>query len=145
MTSVFIDTWGWINLFNVKEDHYQDVSKLYKELRNSRATIVTTDYILDEVFTLLFKRVPAEIAQKAIETISAAIKRKYLTLTWITPERFDVSLNLRLKYKDKPKISFTDLTSMAVMQEFCISHILTGDAHFTHVGMGFVLVPSNRT
>ena len=38
-------------------------------------------------------------------------------------------------------ISFTDLTSMAVMQELEITDILTGDAHFTHVGMNFVLFP----
>ncbi|GAK50222.1 hypothetical protein U14_01449 [Candidatus Moduliflexus flocculans] len=30
---------------------------------------------------------------------------------------------------------------MAVMEEFEIYEILTGDAHFTHVGMGFVLLP----
>lgn len=43
---------------------------------------------------------------------------------------------MRLKYQDKPKISFTDLTSMVVMKELGIEHILTEDEHFEHVGMG---------
>lgn len=66
-----------------------------------------------------------------------------VTLTWffITPERFDAAQTLRLKFHDKPDISFTDLTSMVVMQELKMSKIITGDAHFTHVGMGFVLLP----
>jgi len=62
-------------------------------------------------------------------------------LVWITPSRFEASQKLRLKFQDKPDISFTDLTSMVVMQELGITDILTGDAHFTHVGMNFVLFP----
>lgn len=30
---------------------------------------------------------------------------------------------------------------MTVMREIGIAEIITGDAHFTHVGMGFVLLP----
>ncbi|MCV3214470.1 hypothetical protein OGM63_13265 [Plectonema radiosum NIES-515] len=50
-------------------------------------------------------------------------------------------LLFQAKFLDKPLISFTDLTSMVVMQECKITTILTKDAHFTHVGMGFELVP----
>ena len=121
MRTVYIDTWGWINLFNRKEPHHQQVSQLYQEVRTTQGTIVTTDYILDEVYTLLFKRMPVQIAQKVLETISAAVEDGYDNLIWITPERFEVAQNLRRKFQDKPNISFTDLTSMAVMQEFGIS------------------------
>ncbi|MEH2425563.1 MAG: hypothetical protein V7K48_33110 [Nostoc sp.] len=67
------------------------------------------------------------------------------TWGWLTlhdrSERFSLTEALRSKFIDKPLISFTDLTSMVVMQEFGIRTILTADAHFTHVGMGFQLVP----
>ena len=141
MKQVFIDTWGWINLFNRKERHHQQVSQFYKDIRKASVGIVTTDYILDEVYTMLFKRVLFESAQTALETLSQAIEDGYVTLEWITPERFEVSQTLRLKFQDKPDISFTDLTSMAVMQELGIVEIVTGDGHFTHVGMGFVVRP----
>jgi predicted nucleic acid-binding protein len=42
-----------------------------------------------------------------------------------------------MKFQDKPRISFTDLTSMVVMTEMGITSILTQDEHFTQVGMGF--------
>ena len=58
-------------------------------------------------------------------------------LTWVTPERFEKAKTLRLKYHDKPRISFTDLTSMAVMKEIGVTDVITGDEHFEHVGMGF--------
>ncbi len=141
MRTVFIDTWGWITLFNRKERHHQQVSQLYQDIRQTHGAIVTTDYILDEVYTLLFKRVPVEMAQKALETISTSVEHGYVNVVWITPERFDVAQNLRNTYQDKPDISFTDLTSMAVMQELGIVEIVTGDAHFVHIGMGFVLLP----
>jgi predicted nucleic acid-binding protein len=68
-------------------------------------------------------------------------KAEYVTLEWITPERFEAAQTLRRKFQDKPDISFTDLTSMCVMQELDVTEIVTGDRHFTHVGMGFVLRP----
>ncbi|MDZ7664123.1 MAG: hypothetical protein U5K27_02135 [Desulfotignum sp.] len=90
---------------------------------------------------MLFKRVLFENAQAAVENLWQAIKDGYVTLEWITPERFEASQTFRLKFQDKPDISFTDLTSMVVMQELGIVEIITGDAHFMHVGMGFSLHP----
>lgn len=141
MTAIFIDTWGWISLFNRKERHYQQVSQFYQDIRQAAIDIVTTDYILDEVYTMLFKRVAFEMAQAALEKLSLAIEDEYVVLEWITPKRFEGARQLRLKFQDKPNISFTDITSMVVMQECGITEIVTGDSHFTHVGMGFVLKP----
>ncbi len=73
MMTLFIDTWGWFNLFNRKEKHHQQVKKLYKEVRNKQGTIITTDYVLDEVYTLLIKRLPIEKAMTAFESISTAV------------------------------------------------------------------------
>ena len=128
-------------MFNRKEPHHYEVKQLYQNVRRTRGIIVTTDYILDEVYTLLFKRVPFDVAQNAVDMIANAIEEGYLDFAWITPERFEAAKTLRVKFRDKPHISFTDLTSMAVMQELNIVKILTGDAHFTHVGMGFVVLP----
>jgi predicted nucleic acid-binding protein len=48
---------------------------------------------------------------------------------------------LRRKYSDKPRISFTDFTSMVVMSELGITDVMTEDDHFLQVGMGFNKVP----
>jgi len=74
MKTICIDTWGWINIFNRKEPHHHEVSQIYQNIRHTRGIIVTTDYILDEVYTLLFKRVPFDVAQQAVEVISQAIE-----------------------------------------------------------------------
>jgi hypothetical protein len=47
-----------------------------------------------------------------------------------------LSVELRTKYLDKPAISFTDFTSMSIMKELKITHVLSQDEHFIQVGMG---------
>jgi predicted nucleic acid-binding protein len=54
----------------------------------------------------------------------------------VDPDRFDKAWNLRLRYKDKPRVSFTDLTSF-VVRESHIRRVLTADAHFGQIGLGF--------
>jgi predicted nucleic acid-binding protein len=65
----------------------------------------------------------------------------FVRLEPIHPARFREAVRLRAKYRDKPGISFTDFTSMAVMRELEVTRILTEDRHFAQVGMGFELVP----
>lgn len=139
--TLFIDTWGWIVLQNRREPRHAAVKDFYRTFRQQSGQAYTTDYVLDETFTLLFKRLPFEKARASLQQIDAAIEAGYLQLERITPERFEQAKALRLTLQDKPQISFTDLTSMVVMQERGISQVLTGDAHFAHVGMGFQLLP----
>ena len=76
-----------------------------------------------------------------MELLLQAFVEPGFNLIWMTPERFAQTQLLRVKYVDKPQISFTDLSSMAVMKELDIMMILTGDAHFTQVGMSFQRMP----
>lgn len=84
---------------------------------------------------------PFSQARESIEKLDEAVQRGYLGLERITPERFEWAKQLGLKYQDKPRISFTDLTSLVVMEELGVTEILTEDAQFKQVGMGFVTVP----
>ena len=76
-----------------------------------------------------------------IEAILSASEQERLVIERITSARFARAWILRRQFRDKPSISFTDLTSMAVMQESGLADILTEDGHFTQVGMGFTIVP----
>ena len=138
---LFIDTWGWVLLHNRREPRHRAIKMFYENFRATRGQTFTTDYVLDETFTLLFRRLPFPLARESLEKIEEAIEEGYLQLERITPERFERAKELRLRFQDKPRISFTDLTSMVVMEELGITDILTGDAHFAHVGMGFRVLP----
>lgn len=97
--------------------------------------------MLDETFMLLFKRLSSSQAKESMELLLNSVKEGLINLEFITPERFMKTKVMRFKYEDKPNISFTDLSSMVVMKELKVTHILTDDSHFTHVGLGFNIVP----
>ncbi|MEN4006013.1 MAG: hypothetical protein PQ964_01415 [Methanobacteriaceae archaeon] len=101
----------------------------------------TSDYILDETFTLLFRRLRFGEAKRSLDILDMAIEEDYICLERITAERFEKAKSMRIRFQDKPRISFTDFTSMVVMAELGITDILTEDEHFTQVGMGFQRVP----
>ena len=68
-----------------------------------------------------------------------------LEIEQITRARFHQAYRLRLEFNDKPRISFTDLTSFVTMNELGIQKVLTGDAHFEQVRFGFQIVPSPQS
>lgn len=138
---LFIDTWGWLTLRDRREARHKEVKTYYQEVQKQNGRIYTTDSVLDETYTLLFKRLPYSFARESVERLNEAVLNSYLLIEWITPERFEEAKILRMKYQDKPRISFTDLTSIVVMNKLKIVNILTEDAHFIQVGMGFIVVP----
>jgi len=117
------------------------VDRFYREVRCRRDRVYTSDYVLDETITLLFRRLPSARAEESLRYIQQAITYGYLSLEWMTPQWFEKAIELRYRFQDKPRISFTDLTSMVVMSELGIEEVLTEDDHFLHVGMGFRKVP----
>jgi len=139
---LFIDTWGWITLFNKREPFHDTVKSSYEDLRSQKGILYTSDYVLDETFTLLFRRVPYAQAKEALEKVDDAIRSGHLIVTWITPERFEKCKTLRLQLQDKPNISFTDLSSVVVMKDLGLTLILTKDQHFLHVGLDLQIVPA---
>jgi uncharacterized protein len=139
---VFIDTWGWIVLRNKREPAHAEIEEWYRNFRQSgKGPVYTSDYVLDETYTLLFRHLPFAQARESVKYLDDAINQGYLILESVNLKRFDAAKSYRLKFDDKPKISFTDFTSMAIMRDLGISEVLTNDDHFLQVGMGFKLIP----
>lgn len=138
---LFVDTWGWLTLHDKNESKHQEVVNVYRSFTSQNKVIYTTDYVLDETLTLFFKRLHPALARKSMESLIEVFETEKFNLVWITQERFFEAQELRTRFMDKPQISFTDLTSMVVMKELGIEFVLTGDAHFIKVGMGFQKIP----
>ena len=139
--TVLIDTWGWTELGHRRAARHDEVRHFYQSLVRQRVAIVTTDYVLDETITLLFRREVFDEAVRFLEAILSAAEQGRLVIERMTSERFAQAWRLRQQFQDKPTISFTDLASIVVMQELGIREVLTEDEHFTQVGLGFRRVP----
>ena len=140
MDRLFVDTWGWLTLRDKGEHRHKEIAPVFESFQQSNAGIYTSDFVLDETFTLLFRRLPFAAARESMELLMAGVEEGSLVLAPISSARFKAAQQLRLRYQDKPTISFTDLTSMVVMHEFEIQKILTEDNHFAQVGSGFELI-----
>ncbi len=138
---LFVDTWGWLTLFDKKEKYHNQVRKTIENLADKGYQLVTTDFVLDETNTILFRRLQFDLAQKAFKEMYKLVEKGYIKVIWIDKNIFNRTIKIRYKYKDKPEISFTDLTSFIVMELLDIQNVITQDKHFLIVGMGFQTLP----
>ena len=138
---IFVDSWGWLTLGDSLERQHHPVSEFYRKQVLSKSILVTSDFVLDETITRVFKRRPFPDAWRFVSDIISAQAAELLRVERIHERRFTTALQLRKRYSDKPRISFTDLTSMALMRELDITDVLTANEHFRQVGLGFRLLP----
>jgi predicted nucleic acid-binding protein len=139
--TIFIDTWGWLALGHQRDEYHTEVKEIFLEFRNDNIPIFTSDYVLDELITLIFRRENFNESVRFINRVLSATTAGHLKIERVTSERFISAWELRKRYADKLEISFTDLASMVIMKENGIQSILTMDRHFAQVGLGFILIP----
>jgi predicted nucleic acid-binding protein len=103
---LFIDTWGWVVIHNKREPRHAEVNRFYRNFRLEKGEVYTTDYVLDETITLLFRRLPFGLAKDSLTLLNESFEKGYLNLEWISPERFEEAKQLRLRFVDKPMIVY---------------------------------------
>ena len=138
---IFVDTWAWVALALKLDQYHQRAKRAHKQLIRAKRRYVTTDYVLSEVIAHLYTTLPAVKAQSYVNSILATADQGTYQLAHVSPSQFRQAWQMRQKYNDKPDISFVDFTSMVVMQDFGITDVFTGDAHFQQVNLGFRLHP----
>jgi predicted nucleic acid-binding protein len=138
---IFVDAWAWVAMADEDDQHHAVAIRQNRHFERIREHYATTDFVLAEAITLLFRDAPFRTASRFIARVLQLCRRGHHRLINVTPLHFDRAWQLRLKYDDKPDISFVDFTSMVVMQELGIDTVFTGDGHFEQVNLGFRLVP----
>lgn len=133
-----MDTWGWVALADGREPRHQAVAGIYAKRSHPPGQIITSNFVLDEFFTQYFARRPFN---EASPFCSSVLLSPNITVEFVDHERFQTAFKFRLKLADKPRISFTDITSMVIMRELGIVDVMTGDNHFQQVNLGFRSLP----
>jgi predicted nucleic acid-binding protein len=67
--AIFMDSWAFLALANRRDGHHQLAICILEEIKAKEYSMVTSDYILDEVITSLFKKVNFDGAQKFVEAL----------------------------------------------------------------------------
>ncbi len=99
-------------------------------LQVNREPLLTTDYVIDEVLTLLRARGEA---RRATRTGERLFSEELAKLEWVTPEDVRKGWEVFQRFRDK-EWSFTDCVSFAIMGRLQVKKALTFDHHFKQFG-----------
>jgi len=120
---IFVDTSAWYAIIDKNDrDHAVAVTKTEALDR----PLVTSNYILDEILTLLKTKLGSTIA---IPFGQKLWNQEISTLVRITEEDEERAWEIFRQYKDKG-FSFTDCTSFALMERLDLNTVFAFDEHF---------------
>ncbi|MCX5699830.1 MAG: PIN domain-containing protein [Candidatus Omnitrophica bacterium] len=131
MEKAFVDTSGWVALFVDSDKYHKKAASIFEEIRNSKALIYTSDYVVDETITTILTRGNHKQSVLAGE---ALFNSKIIKIVQVCPNYFQSAWELYQKYKDK-MFSFTDVTSFTIMKDLNISKALAFDREFIQAGV----------
>lgn len=129
---ILVDTGAWFAL-SVPTDPDHKAAKEFVEA--NREHLFTTDYIADELLTLFRMR---RQAQRATQWLDAVLVSGGFDLVRIGPAEFERAIAIYRDYADK-LWSFTDCTSLAVMERLKVTKAFAFDEHFRQFGSIAVL------
>ena len=68
----FIDAQGWVVLKNENDQHFEKAHQILQSLAVARAQFITTNFVLDEAYTVLRREAGHHIAIELGEEIRAS-------------------------------------------------------------------------
>ena len=120
---IFVDTGAWFALLVADDPAHGAVRTL---VDSTRERLITTDYVFDEVLTLLKVRRSTELALAAGQLLWSG---EVTALEYLTRRDVGAAWELFQKYRDKDW-SFTDSSSFVFMKRRKLTRALALDHHF---------------
>jgi len=130
----FIDTSAFIALLIAQDDHHDSVKQCVAESLTDGVGFVTSEYILDELYTRINYDLGTIPLSKVMKYIQQAVKSRSLDLLKIDDGIFERSTKMILKYSAL-RLSLTDCTSFLFVKEYKLNGILTLDSDFKKLGL----------
>lgn len=126
---IFFETSAIIAFFIKDENLHQKVVDKYQFYKQIKAVFLTSEYVLDELFTWILNRFGKKLALQAVRFFQEAEKNNAIKIFNIDTPLFKKALELFIKYSEH-KISFTDITSYVLCKELAADEIFTLDSDF---------------
>jgi predicted nucleic acid-binding protein len=135
MNRIFADANAWIALNSKRDQWHETALKINKESLQNGHRYVTTNFVLDETYTVLMMKVGHYAAVDFGERIRATRTTQVIHITEAIEED---AWSLFRQYSDKD-FSFTDCTSFVVMRQLNLQEAFTNDHHFEQMGFAVLL------
>ena len=128
---VFIDAQGWVALKHQNDRHFGIAHQLHQSLIAARMRFITTNFVLDEAYTVLRRAAGHHIAVELGEEVRAS---NILRVVHIGQNLQEEAWDLFKNRDSALDWSFTDCTSFVVMWRLQIQQALTFDHEFEQAG-----------
>jgi predicted nucleic acid-binding protein len=134
---IYIDTGAFLARHLSRDQYHGQANSFWNSIKKKGEACTTSNFVLDETFTLLGRRAGYDFAAQRARNIYAS--------EWLKILRSEKNDELRAidyfeKYSDHC-LSFTDCISIALMQRKKIKRVFTFDHHF--LIFGFNKYPKN--
>ena len=123
---VFVDSSFFKAIIDKRDDFNKEANKIWVKLEKEKVILITSNYILDETFTLIRTKCGLKIVNAFRENLAES--SKVLKFVRITINDEAEAWNWFLN--DWSKLSFTDCVSFAVMKRLKLTRAATFDQHF---------------
>ena len=132
--AVFLDTSFIVAFLNKKDNRNEKATTLWNEImENKWGHPITSDYIVDECFTLLLaRRKNLDLLTNLHAFIHGDDKRsvtKIIQFFKVTQRMYEKTWEMFKTYND-PALSFTDLTTIEICKELNILYFASYDSDF---------------
>lgn len=124
---VFVDTSAFCALAIPKDQHNRRAKSIYKQIHKDKAIICTSDYVLDEAYTLLKMRGSHSTAVKFMNQMDKC----NIAILRVTEDIEESAKTIFRKIDDK-RLSYTDCTSFALINQPGIDAVFAFDEHFRY-------------
>jgi len=133
---IFVDTSAFLARYLARDQNHRAASEVWRRLETEEERLLTSNFVLDELFTLLARRSSYAYSARRARVVMASRRLEILR----PDEEIEIAaLDLFEKFADQ-KISFTDCTSFALMRSKGLRRVFAFDRHFTFAG--FELIPT---
>lgn len=127
---IYIDTGAFLARYLGQDQYHQQAIDFWDAIQKKRESCFTSNFVLDETFTLLGRRAGYTFAAERAQNIYAS---KLLTI--LRPTRNDEIRAIELFQKfAEHKVSFTDCISIVLMRNERIKRVFSFDTHFQWAG-----------
>ena len=132
---IFIDTGAFIARHMARDQYHQPAVEYWDIIKIKKESCFTSNFVLDETFTLLGRRAGNKFAAQRALNIYAS---KLITILRPTREDEIKAIDLFQSLSDQ-RVSFTDCISFVLMRKEKIKRAFSFDKHFSM--LGFELLP----
>ena len=122
--SILVDTGAWYAVTDTADRHHQEAGRFFLD-QAPKTTLVTTDLILSETWTLL----NSHLGRYAAITFWETLRETRTPILTIDPVDLEAAWRITQAFPDQT-ISFVDCTSFVLMERLGINEVFTFDAHF---------------